>query len=331
MRVALLHNPRPPEPPPDATDDTFEEYDSPATIAAILDAIRKLGIEADPVVADRNLPRHLEDGHYDLAFNIAEGRGRRCREAIAAAVCELFDLPYSGSDPLTLAATLDKSVARRLVSPELRVAPAVLLAGEHDEEALRGMTFPAIVKPNDEGSSIGIRDDSVVDGVDDAISLGRYLRERYGCPVLVEAFLAGPEVTVGIVGNGSHAEILGVMEIAPAGGHSGAPFIYSIDVKRDWRNRVRYHIPPRVSAATMAEIETSALTAYRLLGCRDFARIDFRFDESDRLCFLECNPLPGLDPENSDLVLMSRKRITHPGIVQRILTEAATRTGVRLP
>jgi D-alanine-D-alanine ligase len=71
--------------------------------------------------------------------------------------------------------------------------------------------------------------------------------------------------------------------------------------------------------------------AYRLLGCRDFARMDFRFDADGRPCFLECNALPGLDPDNSDIVLLSRNRISYDELVQRILLEAAKRTGVSLP
>jgi D-alanine-D-alanine ligase len=334
MRVALLYNPRPagslagPSPIP---DDAFEEYDSPTTIAAILGALRGLGLEVHPVVSDRFLPRRLETGHYKLAFNIAEGRGRRCREAIAAAVCELFDLPYTGSDPLTLASTLDKWVARRLVSPHIPTAPAVLLAREEDEKDLDQIGFPAVVKPNDEGSSKGIRDDSVVDCRADAIDRSRRLRDLYGCPVLVEEFLGGAEITVGIVGNGAGAEVLGAMEIAPIAGDGARPFLYSIDAKRDWRNRVGYHIPPRLSVDAMSAVERDALMAYRLLGCRDFARMDFRFDADGRPCFVECNALPGLDPDNSDIVLLSRNRISYDELVQRILLEAAKRTGVSLP
>ena len=121
------------------------------------------------------------------------------------------------------------------------------------------------------------------------------------------------------------------MEIAPLVDDSARPFIYSIDAKRDWRNRVRYHIPPRLSADETTSVESQALAGYRLLGCRDFARMDFRFNASGRPCFLECNPLPGLDPENSDIVLLSRNRIPYDKLVQRILLEAMKRTGVRLP
>jgi D-alanine-D-alanine ligase len=335
MKVALLHNPRPGDYGSEAPNDVWEEFDSVDTIAAIQNALGGFGDEVVPVVADRRMPAHLREGHFDFAFNIAEGHGRRCREAIAAAVCELLELPYSGSDPLTLAATLDKWVARRLVSPEVPVAPAVLLARDEDACALDRLRYPVIVKPNDEGSSKGIRDNSVADDRAAALDLAHWLHKRYRCPVLVEEFLSGPEVTVGILGNGESAEVLGLMEIAAADAAAEAaeekdtPFVYSIDVKRDWRQRVVYHVPPRLHSATIDMVKQQALTAYRLLGCRDFARMDFRLDCGGRACFLECNPLPGLDPDNSDIVILARRQqMTYAELVRRIFMEAMIRTGV---
>ncbi len=140
-------------------DDAFEQYDSPGTIAAIAGALRTLSIKVDPLEASRRLLSLLEAGKYDCAFHIAEGFGRRCREAVAPALCELFDLPYTGSDALTLAITLDKDIARRVVSPEIRVSRAVLPRSEADEASLHTLHYPALVKPNDEGSSKGISQD----------------------------------------------------------------------------------------------------------------------------------------------------------------------------
>jgi D-alanine-D-alanine ligase len=280
------------------------------------------------VPVDRRLPWRLDEGRYDFAFNIAEGAGRRCREAIPAAVCELLGVPITGSDALTLALTLDKALARRAVSPEVPVAPAVLLDGEDDGRGLASLRCPVIVKPNDEGSSKGIREGAVVYDVAGAVERSRWLRARYGCPVLVEEYLPGAEVTVGVTGNGAGAEVLGLMEIAPA--DAGTPFVYSVEVKRDWRRRVRYHVPPRLPAAMLDTLQQLALTAYRLLGCRDFARMDFRLDAAGAPRFIECNPLPGLDPDNSDLVILAAPTRSYDRLVQGVLLDAAKRTGVRI-
>ena len=339
MKVALLHNPKPPgrapDPPPSEVglgclDDAFEEYDSAETIAAVAAALGALGVDVEPVVVDRRLPWRLEDERADFAFNIAEGHGRRCREAIPAAVCELLDIPFTGSDALTLAVTLDKAIARRLVSPDVPVAPAVLVQGAADPTALAALRYPVLPKPNDEGSSKGIRDDSVCATPEDAAARCRALQAHYRCPVLVEEFLPGPEVTVAVVGNGAAARVLGSMEIAPApdAGRDGHPFVYSLEVKRDWRRRVRYHVPPRLTAARLAAVERLALAAYRLLGCRDIARMDFRLDDADRPYFIECNPLPGLDPLNSDVVILSRSILPYDRLVQGILLDATRRVGV---
>jgi D-alanine-D-alanine ligase len=339
MKIALPHNPRPEDGSAGRTDDAFEEYDSAGTIARIARALGGLGAEVVPVPADRRLPWRLEEGRFDFVFNIAEGEGRRCREAVPAAVCELLGLPSTGSDPLTLALTLDKALARRVVSPEVPVARAVLVEWVPEGMAegmpegvaaeLAALRYPVIAKPNDEGSSKGIRDGALAYDVDGAVERCRWLRARYDCPVLVEEFLPGAEVTVGVVGNGAEARVLGMMEIAPASGDG--PFVYTVEAKRAWRRRVRYHVPPRLDAARLAEIGRLALTAYRLLGCRDIARIDFRLDGDGEPRFLECNPLPGLDPEYGDIVVLSRSLLPYEELVQGILRDAARRAGVRIP
>jgi D-alanine-D-alanine ligase len=327
MKVALLYNARPKEIPSGIPDDAFEEYDSAETVLSIAGAVRQLGVNVQAVLADGLLPWRLAEGHFDFAFNIAEGEGRRCREAVPAAVCELLGISCTGSDALTLAVTLDKSIAKRIVSPDIPVAQGVLVEMQEDEVELSRCRYPVIVKPNDEGSSKGIRENAVVLNVEDAVERCRFLRARYRCPVLVEEFLFGMEVTVGIVGNWPNARVLGMMEIAPA--EEKNPFIYSVEVKRDFRRRVRYHVPPRLDSATIESLQRLALKAFQLLGCRDVARMDFRLDAAGQPHFLECNPLPGLNPESGDLVILSRDSMSYENLVQGILREAMSRVGVR--
>jgi D-alanine-D-alanine ligase len=251
--------------------------------------------------------------------------GRRCREALAAAICELVELPFTGSDALTLAATQDKAVARRLVSPEVPVARAALVASDVDERVIAALPHPVIVKPNDEGSSKGIGVGSVCATPVAAAERCRWLQERYRCPVLVEEFLAGPEVTVGVRGNGPEAEVLGLMEVAPA--QPDGFFIYDLEAKRDWRRRIRYHIPPRLPSTVVEQIRGDALCAYHLLGCCDIARLDFRLNTQGRPHFLECNPLPGLNPSSGDIVLMSKGVLPYEELVQGIFLDAVARLG----
>ncbi len=185
--------------------------------------------------------------------------------------------------------------------------------------------FPVIVKPNDEGSSKGIHFDSLAIHSSAATAVARRLRDSYRCPLLVEEFLPGAEVTVGLAGNPPNVRLLGMMEIAPAS--DGGPFVYSVEMKRDFRHRVAYHIPSRLDAPILAAIERYARAAYRLLGCRDIARMDFRLNASGQPCFMECNPLPGLNPETGDIVILTAGAIPYDQLVQGILLDAIERTG----
>jgi D-alanine-D-alanine ligase len=332
VKVALLHNPRSCADEAALIDDAFEEEDAPETIDAIIKALQQLGAQVEPVVADAQLPWRLAASKCDLAFNMAEGRGRRCREALGAAVCELLTVPFTGSDSLTLGMTLDKAIARRVVSPEVPVAPAVLIEnGRCPNARLDELRYPVIVKPNDEGSSKGVREtpSPIANDPASARTQCEWLFANYGCPALVEEFLSGPEVTIGIVGNGDDLRLLGMMEVSPA--QANGAFVYSVEAKREWRRRVRYDIPPRLGAAQLAELDAHARSAYRLLGCRDVARLDFRFDAVGRPHFLECNPLPGLHPVDGDLVLLSRDRLPYDSLVQSIALEAMRRLAIPLP
>jgi D-alanine-D-alanine ligase len=295
MKVALICNTKMANQSGASADDTFEEYDSPETIAAVAGALAGLRVDVEPVEADKRLPWRLEQGRYDFAFNMAEGRGRRCREAIPAAVCELLDLPFTGSDAVTLGVTLDKFLARRVVSPDVPVARAVLLEYDAKERMFLELSYPVLVKPNDEGSSKGITENSIAWNAGEAYAIGDMLRHRYECPVLAEEFLPGMEVTVAVTGNGRDARVLGMMEIAP------------VDSTRGF-----------------------ALTAFRLLGCRDIARLDFRFDANGVPRFLECNPLPGLNPDSGDVVILARDILPYDALVQGILVDAGRRYGVSI-
>jgi D-alanine-D-alanine ligase len=178
---ALLHNAAT-LPSFGASRRYFEEFDTPETIAAIAGALHGLRVAVEPVEADRDLPWRLQAGGFDFVFNIAEGRGRRCREGIPAAVCELLGIPFTGSDMLTLAVTLDKAAARRLVSPEVPVARAVLVEGRSVEMDLSSLTYPVIVKPNDEGSSKGIHDQPIAVNPSAAAQRARWLQENTTAP-----------------------------------------------------------------------------------------------------------------------------------------------------
>ncbi len=307
-------------------DDYQEEYDSPATIEAIAGVLRSLGHDPIWLGDGPEMVRQLLEDPPEFVFNLAEGQGTsRCREARVPAVLELLGIPYTGSDPLTLAATLDKDCARRLVRSHGGIVPrGELFAPNADLEAVRSrsaLAYTTIVKPAWEGSSKGIRGKCVVDT---PAELADALLERrdQGQPLLAEEFIAGEELTVGVLGNEA-PHVLGVLRVVPL--KSDAHFVYSLEVKRDYEQHVRYECPARLPEEQLRAVERAALLAYRALGCRDVARLDFRLRDGVPY-FLEVNPLPGLNPRTSDLVILARlSGISYERLIASILDEALRR------
>lgn len=183
------------------------------------------------------------------------------------------------------------------------------------------------MKPAFEGSSKGVRLSSRAATVSQAMEMVRFVTDTYSQDAIVEEFVAGPEVTVGIVGNKA-PRVVGVMEIAPRTVRN-EEFVYSLEVKRDWENQVEYRCPPSFPRSVSAEIERCAVGIYRLLGCRDFSRIDFRLDTKGVPQFIECNPLPGLSPGYGDLPIMAdRMGMSYLSLVSEILSHALSRQEV---
>jgi D-alanine-D-alanine ligase len=327
VRVGLAYNVKPSDPPPHLPEDAFEEYDSEATVGHLCGAFASLGHEVVRLGAGPGIIDALRKGRPDIVFNIAEGEGGRCREAHVPALLEMMGIPYVGSDPLTLCVTLDKPVAKRLVASEGFPTPRFRNCFSPPEVDGAELSYPVIVKPAFEGSSKGVRLASRAASPAEARKMVAFVTETYGQSALVEEFVPGSEVTVGIVGNG-RPRIVGVMEIAPRRVRP-EEFVYSLEVKRDWENQVEYRCPPSLPVAVVAEIERCATGIYRLLGCRDFSRIDFRLDGEMVPHFLECNPLPGLSPGYGDLPIMAeRMGIPYVDLLSEILSCALSRLGM---
>lgn len=288
-------------------DDRFEEFDDPSTVEAIASVLRQRGHQVETLGDGPELLRRLLADPPDFVFNFAEGHGiSRNREARVPAVLEMLGIPYSGSDPLTLAVTLDKHCAKKLVDgcPELHVPRGALATPGTKLTSSTLPPFPVIAKPAWEGSSKGIRSVSLIRSREELPAVVASLAKDHQQPVLIEEFIDGDELTVGVVGN-DPPRVVGVMRVVPLQQKPGQPFFYSLEVKRDWQRQVRYELA-KYSPEQLTKIETAALGAYRALGCRDVSRIDFRFDHQRGLFFLEVNPLPGLNPETGDLVILSR-------------------------
>jgi D-alanine-D-alanine ligase len=340
MNIGIAFDLKPDEPlPPGAPDDLHEEFDAPVTIRAIADVLRGLGHTVRELGDGKPLLEALLRDPPDFVFNFAEGTGTgRSREARVPAVCEMLGIPYTGSDPLALAVALEKDLTRRLAAdagvtvPEgitLNPPPAAY-DGDFAEFAPMlaesGLTLPVIAKPVFEGSSKGIRNRCLIERPEDIGPTIASLWNGYRQAVLVEEFIAGDEVTVGLIGN-APPDVFGVMKISPKA--PATNFVYSLEVKRDFRALVDYECPAKLPPATTREIESAALAVWDALGCRDVARLDFRLRDGVPY-FIEINPLPGLNPESSDLVIMANLlHASHAELVAQIFAAAVARCGGR--
>ena len=283
--------------------DEVLEFDTEDTVAGLEGALGELGHRTERIGRGRELARRLAAGErWDLVFNFAEGVRGRAREAQVPALCELYEQPYTFADPLTCALTLDKALAKRVVRDHgLATAPFVVVHTEA-ETATVTLTPPLFVKPVAEGSSKGVTGRSLVTDLHALPAVCAELLRAFSQPVLVETFLPGREVTVGILGHGRSARVLGVMEVVFTKRSEAAA--YTALNKDEYLERVHYRLLEKDALAAPAR--ALALAVFEALGCRDAARVDLRCDAVGTLHFLEVNPLPGINHVRSDLPIMAR-------------------------
>ncbi len=307
MRIGLTYNLK----PEGAVGDRYEEFDSLETIEALESALRACG--HDPVRLGWGPPMLdlLAETTVDGVFNLAEGVGGRGRESQVPATLEMLGIPCTGSDPVAIGMTLDKALGK-LMAKAHGIPTAPWVVATTDNRKPTTLRYPLFVKPAAEGSSIGItakslcRNESELQEAIERVS-------GYG-PVLVEEYLPGDEYTVGIVAG----KVIAVMQVVPKTNDEN--FFYSIEVKRDYERLVEYRL---VDDQDVADV---ALAVWRALELRDVARIDVRRDRNGVANFVEVNPLPGMNPVTSDLVIIGRLfGIEYNDLIGRVISSATRR------
>jgi D-alanine-D-alanine ligase len=325
MRIGLTYDLRDDYAGRGLPEEALAEFDSPETIEGLEAALAANGHQPERIGHVRALTARLVEGHrWDLVFNIAEGLSGRSREAQVPALLEAFDQPYTFSDPLTQAAGLDKAVAKRLVRDAgVPTAPFAVIETDADARAC-ALAFPVFVKPVAEGTGKGCERASKCADRRALVGAARRLRARFGQPVLAEPFLPGREFTVGVLGNGRDARVIGVMEIELLADAEAE--VYSFVNKELCETRVAYRLAFDPEAEEAGRV---ALAAYRALGCRDAARLDVRSDAEGRPQFLEVNTLAGLHPTHSDLPILAGKAgMPFDALIGAIVEAAAARQGL---
>ncbi|MBI1745049.1 MAG: ATP-grasp domain-containing protein [Acidobacteria bacterium] len=306
------------EEPPSKFIDSEAEWDDQETIDAVREALavhhNVTLIEANDTAYEKLLQHRAK---LDIVFNMAEGMNGVSREAQIPAMLEFLGYRYTASDPLTLTLCLDKARTKEILSyyqiPTARFSSVIGWNGVphsaprnglNGTNGLNRLKYPLIVKPLHEGSSKGIFNDSVVRSRAALRDTIMRVVEQYQEPAVIEEFLPGREFTVAILGNGDDARTLPMVEICFDHLPEGANPVYSYEAKWVWDRPSAplkiFECPADINEELRAEIERICLRAYKVLGCRDWCRIDVRLDEQDRPHILELNPLPGILPNPED-------------------------------
>ena len=329
MKVAITYNLKKDE--KGKPEDFSSEYDAPETIEAIKSALETKGHDVSLLeVTSVDLVSYFKKNSVDFVFNIAEGTRSSCRESEIPALLSLLNIPHTGSNYLSLAIALNKATTKKILRYENILTPEFQLFKKGTEELRKDLKFPLIVKPNREGSSKGICKSSVVHNEKELTAEIKRLIKNYHCEVLVEEFIDGKEVTVGILENGK-ITILPILEIDFSTCKKSGEFFYSWRMKEFQGNSdlgltPTFHCPARLSDSARKNIEKIAVRAHRALGCRDISRTDIRLDHDGVPYVLEVNPLPGLDPIESIFPKMARAAgLDYPDLIEAILFNASER------
>lgn len=299
------------------------ELDSPVTVRAIEHALISLGHTVEAIGTIKNLVQALAEGRrWDLVFNFAEGMHGLGREAQIPGILDAYGLAYTFSGPELLALSLHKGWTNAVLRAKgVPTADFCLVNGPENVNDVN-LPFPLFAKPVAEGSSKGISAHCLVRNRKELGEVCTHLLQTYRQPVLVESYLPGREFTVGLLGSGRDARVLGVLEVLSTA--TGDQSAYTYENKQEWRARVRYHLVVDEQALQAADV---ALAAWQALGCLDAGRVDVRLNAQGQACFLEVNPLAGLNPESSDLPILCRKIGLEYDMLIAQIVDSATQRG----
>ncbi len=305
------------------TMDETAEFDKEETVAALEVALSTLGYETERIGNLFELVTQLAAGRrWDMVFNIAEGLYGDGRESAVPALLDQYRIPYVFSGPVVMGVSLNKYLARLVVEAAgVPVCPGIIAASVADLDQASSLAFPLFVKPVAEGTGKGINSNSVVRNRDSLVTVVTGLLETYHQPVLIEEYLPGREFTVGVTGTGSEARVTGGMEVICM---DDLP--YSVEVKENYEDYVKYEV---YDEAVRGECDAVALGAWSALGAVDAGRVDMKADRNGRICFIEANPLAGLNPVHSDLPMLSRMNgMGFETLIELIMNSAKKRYGL---
>jgi len=285
------------------------------------------------VEANTNAYTKLKENRPDIVFNIAEGLNGFNRESQIPAMLDMLQIPYTGSDALTLGLCLDKSRTKEILTYHKIPNAKFFTASGFEEFKNKEINFPAIVKPVSEGSSKGIFSSSFVNNLAELKDEVLRIISNYNQPALIEEFLPGREFTVAVLGNDDEAVVLPIIEIKYEQFPENVVPLYSYEAKWILDTKENsfdvFDCPANLAEDLEEQLKTTALRTYNVLRCKDWSRIDLRLDNNGKPNIIEINPLPGIMPdpnENSSFPKAARAAgMTYGQMIQRVLDSAIKR------
>lgn len=305
------------------TMDETAEFDKEETVSSLENVLKSLGYETERIGNVFELVERLAAGKkWDLVFNIAEGLYGDGRESVVPALLDQYRIPYVFSGPVVMGISLNKFYARLVIEAAgVPVCPGILVSSEKDIRLADRLVYPLFAKPVAEGTGKGISEKSIINSEAELREVCSYLLKEYNQPVLIEEYLPGREFTVGVAGSGSSSSIVGGMEVICK---DNLP--YCKDVKENYQDIVDYKI---IDDDFKDECYTVALSAWKALGGVDAGRVDLRADRNGRICFIEANPLAGLNSVHSDLPILARMNgMDFQNLISIIVKSALKRNGI---
>jgi len=302
--------------------DETAEFDKQETVDALENSLKLMGYETESVGNAFQLIDALSSGRrWDIVFNIAEGLYGDGRESVVPAILDQYKIPYVFSGPVIMGISLNKHLAKLVVAAAgVPVSPGCLITELNDIERCN-LIYPLFVKPVSEGTGKGITEKSLVNTPAELTDMVKWILTEFGQPALVEEYLPGREFTVGLVGYGEDAMAIGGMEVMTI---NNLP--YSVEVKENYQNYCTYK---PLDNDIIDECKSVALRAWKALDAVDAGRVDLKADRNGNICFIEANPLAGLNPIHSDLPILSRMYgIEYQTLLEMIMKAAIKRIRV---
>jgi D-alanine--D-alanine ligase len=312
-------------------DEKQAERFSQEYVDRVVSALEDLGHRITPVEVSRPPGKLVDDiiaSKPDLIFNLAEGIGGKMRESYYPAIFELLGIPYTGGTPGLLHVGLDKRLAGKLLEIRgIRVPKGALITKE-EPELPDDLIYPLFIKPNYEGSSMGISQDSVAESKEEAQKKVSELLSEYSEGIIVEQFIQGRELTVPML-QAFEGYLLEIVEYKFDGDKHNI-FDFETKSAEDVEEKVETICPPELTPAEKREVLALSDRAFKVMRIPDFARADIRLDENGTPYLIEVNPLPGLRPVSPLITSAKAKNLTYVDVIGLIIKSAITRYDIKV-